>query len=32
MYLSTTDASGSGKFTIGAMADSYYEYLLKVRA
>lgn len=30
IYVSLNDASASGPVTIGAMADSYYEYLLKV--
>jgi len=30
IYVSMNDASASGPITIGAMADSYYEYLLKV--
>jgi mannosyl-oligosaccharide alpha-1,2-mannosidase len=30
IYVSLNDASASGPITIGAMADSYYEYLLKV--
>ena len=30
IYVSLDDASASGTVTIGAMADSYYEYLLKV--
>lgn len=30
IYVSLNDASASGTVTIGAMADSYYEYLLKV--
>ena len=30
IYISLTDASAFGPLTVGAMADSYYEYLLKV--
>eukprot|EP00884_Botryococcus_braunii_P011514 jgi/Botrbrau1/20363/Bobra.0006s0028.1 len=29
-YLRMQDGSGSGQLTMGALADSYYEYLLKV--